>query len=88
MKFLIWVNGFPSNFFESSRGLWHGDLLFPLLFIFVVETHSKMLNRAITAAISLVVSGGASRGIMVISSLLFANDTILFSDTDAEQFLI
>ena len=62
-------------FFESSRGLWHGDLLFPLLFIFVIETHSKMLIRAITAAISLVVSGGASRGIMVISSLLFANDT-------------
>ena len=46
MKFLIWVNGSPSNFFESSRGLWHGDLLFPLLFIFVIETHSKMLNRA------------------------------------------
>ena len=39
------------------------------------------------ATISLVVSGGASRGIMVISSL-FANGTILFYDTDAEQFLI
>jgi hypothetical protein len=33
--FSILINGSPSNFFNSSHGVRHGDLLLPLLFVII-----------------------------------------------------
>jgi hypothetical protein len=43
VKFSILVNGTPSGFFQSSRGIRHGDHLSPLLFVVVMEALSRML---------------------------------------------
>jgi hypothetical protein len=42
--FSILVNGTPSSFFSSSRGLRQGDSLSPLLFVIVMEAFSKLFS--------------------------------------------
>jgi hypothetical protein len=41
VHFSVLVNGTPSDFFSSSRGLRQGDRLSPLLFVIVMEALSK-----------------------------------------------
>ena len=43
-SFALLVNGPPTNFFPSSRGLHQGDRILPLLLILVVEGLSRMLS--------------------------------------------
>ena len=44
------VNGEASGFFISSRGLPQGDPLYPLLFILVMETLSRLGTKLLTQA--------------------------------------
>jgi hypothetical protein len=83
VRFSILINGSPSGFFASSRGLRQGDPLSPLLFVIVMEALSRIMDRAIC--------GGLFSGFMVgspqdhqvwISHLLFADDTLIFCDAD------
>ncbi|XP_041001677.1 uncharacterized protein LOC121247381 [Juglans microcarpa x Juglans regia] len=75
-RFSILVNGSPVGFFNSSCGLRQGDPLSPLLFLFVMEALSKMIQG--------LVDGGLLHGFSVgndnlnISHLLFADDTLIF----------
>ena len=46
VKFSILINGCPSDFFGSSRGLRQGDPLSPFLFDIVMEALSRMLVAA------------------------------------------
>ena len=81
MRFSILINGSPSGFFQSSRGLRQEDPLSSYLFVIAIEVFSCLLRR--------VISGGFLSGWRVrdrsgeglqISHLLFADDTLVFCD--------
>jgi hypothetical protein len=46
VRFSILVNGTPSGFFDTSRGIRQGDPLSPLLFVVVMEAFSKLMQKA------------------------------------------
>jgi len=46
MRFPVLVNSETTGFFSSSRGLHQGDPLSPLLFILVMETLGRLVNKA------------------------------------------
>uniref|UniRef100_A0A2N9GQ21 Reverse transcriptase domain-containing protein n=1 Tax=Fagus sylvatica TaxID=28930 RepID=A0A2N9GQ21_FAGSY len=88
VRFFIMVNGSPSGFFGSSRGLRQGDPLSPLLFLLVMEVLSQLLRR--TEEVGLICgfkAGSATVSGLSISHLLFADDTIVFCDADRDQLL-
>ena len=86
VKFSILINGSPSDFFGSSRGLWQGDPLSPFLFDIVMEALSRMLVAAtVGGQFSGFSVGNASGSLMTVSHLLFADDTLVFCDADSNH---
>ena len=88
VRFSVLVNGSPTGFFGSSRGLRQGGPLSPLLFLLIMEVLSWILKKT--------ENGGLIQGFHVgpisptgicFSHLLFANETILFYDASREQLL-
>ena len=88
VHFSVLVNGSPTGFFDSSRGLRQGDPLFSFLFLLIMEVLSRILKK--------IEEGGLIQGFRVgpinstgihISHLLFVDDTILFYDASREQIL-
>ncbi len=80
------VNGSPSGFFGSSRGLRQGDPLSPLLFLLIMEVLSQLLRR--TEEAGLIHGFKAGKELvsgLSISHLLFVDDTIVFCDVDPDQ---
>jgi hypothetical protein len=85
-RFSILVNGCPSGFFPSSRGLRQGDPLSPLLFVIVMEALSRLLDRAVREGLFSGFSVGTLAGnSLMISHLLFADDTLIFCGADSDQ---
>jgi len=87
VRFSILVNGTPSDFFSSSRGLRQGDLLSPLLFVIVMEALSKLftvvVHRGYLSSFSM---GFGSNGVLNISHLLFADNTLVFCGANLDHF--
>ena len=83
-RFSVLVNGTPCGFFASSHGLRHGDPLSPLLFILVMEALSRLLSRARDGGFILGYDIGETK-FLLISHLLFANDTLILCDFDSDQ---
>lgn len=80
------MNGSPSGFFGSSRGLRQGEPLSPFLFIMVTEAFSRMTSRAMGANMIRGFQLGMVRGNPVnVSHLLFADDTIVFCNARVDQ---
>jgi len=74
VRFSVLVNGSPSDFFNSSRGLRQGDPLSPLLFAVVMEALSKMFNASVGKGLLSGFSVSSRLPIVNISHLLFADD--------------
>uniref|UniRef100_A0A2N9EHM0 Reverse transcriptase domain-containing protein n=1 Tax=Fagus sylvatica TaxID=28930 RepID=A0A2N9EHM0_FAGSY len=83
--FSILINGSPEGFFEGSCGLCQGDPLSPLLFDIVMEGLSGLLDRAVLRGLVSGFSMGNSNKQLVISHLLFTDDTLNFCDADPHQ---
>ena len=84
--FSVLVNGTPSGFFRSSRGLRQGDPLSPYLFVLGMEALSGLIERAVQGGfLSGCYIGRRNGKGMVVSHLLYADDTLLFCRADLEQ---
>jgi len=88
VRFSVLVNGSPTGIFGSSRGLRQGDPLSPLLFVIVMEAFSKLfyvtVQRGFLSGFSV---GSSSNGVINISHLLFADDTLVFCGASPEHLL-
>ena len=85
-KFYVLVNGVPVGFFSNNKGLRQEDPLSPCLFILGMEVLSTLIRRAVDGGF---LSGCRLRGRggveMIVSHLLFADDTIIFCEARKEQ---
>ena len=82
VTFFVLINGTPAGFFNSSRGLRQGDPLSPYLFVIGMEALSRLIFRAVR-------EGGYLSGCKIkeksgdevlVSHLLFADDTLVFCE--------
>ena len=84
--FLVLINGSPTYFFQSTRGLSQGDSLSPYLFVIGMEALSCLINRAIRGGFltGCRIRGRGANGIQV-SHLLFADDTLVFCEASQQK---
>ena len=73
-------------FFQSSRELRQGDPLCPYLFVIVMEVFSCLLRRATSGGYlsGWRVRGRSGEGILI-SDLLFADDTLVFCEASQDR---
>ena len=85
-SFSVLVNGSPAGYFPSSRGLRQGDPLSPYLFVIGMEALSCLLNRATDGNYLSGTKIADGRGEeLVISHLLYADDTLLFCKANNDE---
>jgi hypothetical protein len=85
-RFSVLINGAPCGYFGSSRGVRQGDPLSPFLFDLVIEAFSRMIGAIISRGLITGFSVGTSEHTrVVVSHLLFADDTLVFCGADERQ---
>ena len=82
----VLVNGTPTGFFQSSRGLRQGDSFSPYLFVVVMEALSCLIKRAVRIGFlsPCQVKGRRSEGVKIYH-LLFVDDTLIFCKANEDQ---
>ena len=85
-SFSVMINGTPTGFFQSSRGLRQGDPLSPYLFVIAMEVFSVFIKRAVEGDFlsGCRVKGRSEEGVLI-SHLLFADDTLVFCKPSQDQ---
>ncbi|RVW39225.1 LINE-1 retrotransposable element ORF2 protein [Vitis vinifera] len=85
-KFSVMINGVPAGFFSNSKRLRQGDPLSSYLFVLGMEVLSNLIRRAVDGGF---LSGcrilGRGEEEMIVSHLLFADDTIIFCEASKDQ---
>jgi hypothetical protein len=76
-NYVVLINGKPTNFFKSSRGLRQGCPLSPLLFLLVVEGLSRAIKEQVRD--KKIEGIHVARGIYI-THLMFVDDIILFGN--------
>ena len=76
-SFAVLINGSPSNFFRSTRGLRQGCPLSPFIFLLIVDSLSRIIEQAKRK--------GSYKGIMVtnseeLSHILFVDDVVMMGE--------
>ena len=81
--FSVLVNGSPVGFFRSIRGLRQGDPLSPYLFVIDMEVFSWLIHRDMEGNFwSGCNVGGRGEEGLVLTHLLYADDTLIFCGVD------
>ncbi|XP_034697243.1 uncharacterized protein LOC117923106 [Vitis riparia] len=85
-SFSVMINGTPTGYFQSSRGLRQGDPLSPYLFVIAMEVFSVFIKRAVEGDFlsGCRVKGRSQEGVLI-SHLLFADDTLVFCKPSQDQ---
>lgn len=83
--FSVFVNGSPKGYFKSSRGLWQGDPLSPILFVIVAEALNALMERATQRA--LIKGFAIDNSAVEVTHLQFANDIIIFCDASLIKWI-
>ena len=85
-SFSILINGTPSGFFQSFKGLRQGDPISLCLFVVAMKALSRLILKAqeggFISGFTIGERGGDGEEI---SHLLFANDTIIFCKASQQQ---
>jgi hypothetical protein len=85
-QFSMLINGAPSGFFGSSKGVRQEDPLSPFLFVLVMEAFSKMINAITFRGLISGFSVGSNKlNRVVVSHLLFADNTLVFCGANESQ---
>jgi hypothetical protein len=82
--YAILINGEPTEFFKSGRGLRQGCLLSPLLFILVLESLSLALKKG--QEYGLVMGIKVSR-LIRITHLLFVDDIMIMTKASITKWI-
>ena len=86
VNYSVLINGIPSGFFQSSRGLRQGDLLSPYLFVIVMQALNCLLKKAREEGFfpGWQISGRGGAGVEI-THLLFVDDTLAFCEPSLVQ---
>ncbi|XP_020112123.1 uncharacterized protein LOC109726747 [Ananas comosus] len=81
-KVAILVNGAPSKWIKTKRGLRQGDPLSPYLFLLVAEGPARVTNRAVCNNLLMGLGPTATSKVAIIQ---YADDTIFFCEAKRRQ---